>query len=216
MNKFFKIAFVAAAAFVSTNVMAQTVETFSFGKVAEWSLGTELDGSQLVRKSSNLTMTFLKGEGEQSPVVKTSSRAGKSDVTAALFVGNTLKIESENNSITSVKFGFSQGSCAARIEPTTNEPNYSISEGTYDNYVWTGKTSSFFLKNVSNDKGIEMLRVEVTWVEGATGVEHVTTVDLQNAAKVYDLNGTFVGNGVNSVKTSGVYVVGGKKTVVRK
>lgn len=208
MNKMIKMALVAMVAFVSTNVMAQTTETFAFGKVTTWTVGDNLDGQELVRKSAGLTMTFAKGDGETGPVVKNSSKPEATDVVVGLNQGNTITVTSTTNSITKVKFSFSLKSNAAIND------NYEISEGTFESYTWEGKTSNFFIKNKSNDKGMEILRMEVTWVEGVTdGIEHVTTIDLQKDNKVYDLNGVCVGNDLQSVKKSGVYVVNGKKVV---
>lgn len=51
--------------------------------------------------------------------------------------------------------------------------------------------------------------------DGATGVESVFQLNVKNG-KVYDLNGTYVGNSLDNVTKSGVYVVNGKKTVVKK
>ena len=54
------------------------------------------------------------------------------------------------------------------------------------------------------------------WVKDtATGVESVFQFNIKDG-KVYDLNGTYVGNSLDNVTKSGVYVVNGKKTVVKK
>ncbi len=213
MNKIFKMAFVAVVAFVSTNsVMAQTSETFNFGGVTDWSVGTELDGQELVRNKSSLTMAFAKGEGENGPVVKVCSNPKITANVVGLSVGNSITITSDKNSITKVVFTFGAKSTAARIDVA----NYEMSAGEYTDtdYTWIGKTSNFFIKNKSNKGGMELQRIVVTWVEGVTdGIEHVTTIDLQKDGKVYDLKGTCVGNDLQRVKKSGVYVVNGKKVV---
>lgn len=55
----------------------------------------------------------------------------------------------------------------------------------------------------------------IWYKEGFTSGVSVVELNLKNG-KVYDLNGTYVGNSLDNVTKSGVYVVNGKKTVVKK
>ena len=233
MNKFFKFAFVAAAAFVgTTTVNAQTddpnVATFSFGKMTTieepWTVGQSLDGVSYSQKSKDVTVSFSKGDGGTDPqyVEVTYSKGGTGDV-IQLNVGNTMSFTSETKTITKVVF--SPVSKAKSPKEDNGNKNYEMSEGTYlgpdgdadkaNKYTWTGETSAFTLKNVSNKGGMQFSTIKVTTADKATGIETVETINLQNG-KVYDINGTYVGSSVKSVGKSGVYVVNGKKTVVKK
>lgn len=231
MNKFFKFAFVAAAAFVgTTTVNAQTddpnVATFSFGKMTTieepWTVGQSLDGVSYSQKSKDVTVSFSKGDGETGPqyVEVTYSKGGTGDV-IQLNVGNTMSFTSESKTITKVVF--SPVSKAKSPKEENDTKNYEMTEGTYvgpegptgEKYIWTGSTSNFTLKNLNNKGGMQFSTIKVTTADNATGIETVETINLQDG-KVYDINGTYVGNGIKSVGKSGVYVVNGKKTVVKK
>ena len=82
-------------------------------------------------------------------------------------------------------------------------------------YVWEGETSEFFIKNLNNKNGIEFNSIMIWYKEGFTSGVSVVELNLKNG-KVYDLNGTYVGNSLDNVTKSGVYVINGKKTVVKK
>ena len=218
MNKILRMACIAAMALVCNGSFAQDTETFKFPNVTDWKEGKTLDGVSLSRKGAQLTMTFAQNEGENAPVY--GKLNGTNDNVVLLYIGNTMTISSEANTITKVKFTFTAGSRAAK------NGNYQMTDGDYTSgqtgadgkpdYTWTGTTSNFTLKNLSASKGIEMRQIDVTYVSGTTGISNTVTLDIQKDGKVYDLSGRFVGNDVKSVKTSGVYIVGGKKIAIKK
>lgn len=224
MNKILRMAFVAASIFVSANTFAQNAAeenvTFSLSKMIDngWDKGQSLDGVDYSQKG--VTMSFSKGDGETDPVyTEHTYSGGKTDNVLQLNVGNKLTFSSTTKTFTKVVF-----TPVAKAKSPKSEksgPNYEMSEGEYTGpdaepkYTWTGKTSDFFLKNKNNKGGMVFSRVVVTCVDGYTGIESVTTIDLTDG-KVYSIDGQYVGKGKESVTKSGVYVVNGKKTIIRK
>lgn len=216
------MAFVAAVALVSANTFAQDV-TFSLTKMVDngWEKGQSLDKVEYSQK--NVTIAFSKADGETDPIYReVEDSKGNKSVIAALTIGNKLTLTSEKLTFTKIKFKPTAKSKSPKSENSV--PNYEMSEGKYvgpegetdaTKYVWEGETSNFFVKNVSNKNGIEFNAIMIWAKDGATGVESVFQLDVKNG-KVYDLNGTYVGNSLDNVTKSGVYVVNGKKTVVKK
>ena len=216
------MAFVAAVALVSANTFAQDV-TFSLIKMVDngWEKGQSLDKVEYSQK--NVTIAFSKADGETDPIYReVEDSKGNKSVIAALTIGNKLTLTSEKLTFTKIKFKPTAKSKSPKSE--NSAPNYEMSEGKYvgpegetdaTKYVWEGETSNFFVKNVSNKNGIEFNAIMIWAKDGATGVESVFQLDVKNG-KVYDLNGTYVGNSLDNVTKSGVYVVNGKKTVVKK
>ena len=165
-----KAAFVAVAMFVSTVAYAQDMkpEVFNFHKfvglpTGAWTIDQKLDGVVVVRRRSNLTLTFAQGEGKKSPDYSVCINSKDEDVNAVrLLVGNTMKISSEKNNITQVQFFYTTRAKAAYGK------NYSIQpEGSYPGdkqytYIWTGKSKTFELTNLNNKGGIEIHKIIVT------------------------------------------------------
>lgn len=222
MNKILRMAFVAAVALVSTNTFAQDV-TFSLTKMVDngWEKGQSLDKVEYSQK--NVTIAFSKADGETDPIYReVEDSKGNKSVIAALTIGNKLTLTSEKLTFTKIQFKPTAKGKSPKSEKSG--PNYEMSEGKYvgpegatsdEKYVWTGETSEFFIKNLTNKNGIELNAIMIWAKDGATGVESVFQLDVKNG-KVYDLNGTYVGNSLDNVTKSGVYVVNGKKTVVKK
>ena len=222
MNRILRMAFVAAIALVSANSFAQEV-TFSLTKMIDegWEKGQSLDNVEYSQK--NVTLAFSKADGEENPIYReVEDSKGNKSVIAALTIGNKLTLTSEKLTFTKIQFKPTAKGKSPKAEK--KGPNYEMSEGTYvgpegaeaaDKYVWEGETSNFFVKNVSNKNGIEFNAIMIWVKDGATGVESVFQLNIKNG-KVYDLNGTYVGNSIDNVTKSGVYVVNGKKTVVKK
>lgn len=216
------MAFVAAVALVSANTFAQDV-TFSLTKMVDngWEKGQSLDKVEYSQK--NVTIAFSKADGETDPIYReVEDSKGNKSVIAALTIGNKLTLTSEKLTFTKIQFKPTAKSKSPKSEKSG--PNYEMSEGKYvcpegetdaTKYVWEGETSNFFVKNVSNKNDIEFNAIMIWAKDGATGVESVFQLDVKNG-KVYDLNGTYVGNSLDNVTKSGVYVVNGKKTVVKK
>ena len=222
MNNILRMAFVAAVALVSANTFAQDV-TFSLTKMVDngWEKGQSLDNVEYSQKG--VTIAFSKADGESDPVYReVEDSKGNKSVIAALTIGNKLTLTSEKLTFTKIKFKPTAQGKSPKSEKSG--PNYEMSEGKYvgpegetdaTKYVWEGETSNFFVKNVTNSIGIDFNSVYVWTKDVATGVESVFQLDVKNG-KVYDLNGTYVGNSLDNVTKSGVYVVNGKKTVVKK
>lgn len=222
MNKILRMAFVAAVALVSANTFAQDV-TFSLTKMVDngWEKGQSLDKVEYSQK--NVTIAFSKADGETDPIYReVEDSKGNKSVVAALTIGNKLTLTSEKLTFTKIQFKPTAKGKSPKSEKSG--PNYEMSEGKYvgpegetdaTKYVWEGETSNFFVKNVSNKNGIEFNAIMIWAKDVATGVESVFQLDVKNG-KVYDLNGTYVGNSLDNVTKSGVYVVNGKKTVVKK
>lgn len=216
------MAFVAAVALVSANTFAQDV-TFSLTKMVDngWEKGQSLDKVEYSQK--DVTIAFSKADGETDPVYReVEDSKGNKSVIAALTIGNKLTLTSEKLTFTKIQFKPTANSKSPKSEKSG--PNYEMSEGKYvgpegatsdEKYVWTGETSEFFIKNLTNKNGIEFNAIMIWTKDGATGVESVFQLDVKNG-KVYDLNGTYVGNSLDNVTKSGIYVVNGKKTVVKK
>lgn len=216
------MAFVAAVALVSANTFAQDV-TFSLTKMVDngWEKGQSLDKVEYSQK--NVTIAFSKADGKTDPIYReVEDSKGNKSVIAALTIGNKLTLTSEKLTFTKIQFKPTAKSKSPKSEKSV--PNYEMSEGKYvgpegetdaTKYVWEGETSNFFVKNVSNKNDIEFNAIMIWAKDGATGVESVFQLDVKNG-KVYDLNGTYVGNSLDNVTKSGVYVVNGKKTVVKK
>lgn len=216
------MAFVAAVALVSANTFAQDV-TFSLTKMVDngWEKGQSLDKIEYSQKG--VTIAFSKADGETAPIYReVEDSKGNKSVIAALTIGNKLTLTSENLTFTKIQFKPTAKGKSPKSEKSG--PNYEMTSGTYvgpegatsdEKYVWTGETSEFFIKNLTNKNGIELNAIMIWTKDGATGVESVFQLDVKNG-KVYDLNGTYVGNSLENVTKSGVYVVNGKKTVVKK
>lgn len=169
MNKI-KMFLIALVAMVCSSVNAQTAtETFNFPKMTDiptgaWTINQKLDGVSIVRKKSNLTMTFATADGKKAPEYAIDANNKGEDVQAAcLLPGNTLTISTEKKNIVSVQFYYLSKSKAAIGK------NYQITpEGTYPGekaytYIWTGKTQKFELKNLTNKAGIEIHKIVVTY-----------------------------------------------------
>lgn len=216
------MAFVAAVALVSANTFAQDV-TFSLTKMVDngWEKGQSLDKIEYSQKG--VTIAFSKADGETDPIYReVEDSKGNKSVIAALTIGNKLTLTSENLTFTKIQFKPTAKGKSPKSEKSG--PNYEMSEGKYvgpegatsdEKYVWTGETSEFFIKNLTNKNGIEFNAIMIWTKDVATGVESVFQLDVKNG-KVYDLNGTYVGNSLDNVTKSGIYVVNGKKTVVKK
>lgn len=222
MNNILRMAFVAAVALVSVNTFAQNV-TFSLTKMVDngWEKGQSLDNVEYSQK--NVTIAFSKADGETAPIYReVEDSKGNKSVIAALTIGNKLTLTSDKFTFTKIQFKPTAKGKSPKSEKSG--PNYEMTNGTYvgpegetnqTKYVWEGETSEFFVKNVSNKNGIEFNSIMIWYKEGVTSGVSVVELNLKNG-KVYDLNGTYVGNSLDNVTKSGVYVVNGKKTVVKK
>ena len=226
MNKILRMAFVAAVALVSANTFAQDADvTFSLTKMVDngWEQNQSLDGVSYTQKGKDVTIAFAKADGEEVPAyIETEYTSGKKDWVPVLKIGNKLTLTSEKLTITKIQFKPTAKGKSPKSEKSG--PNYEITKGTYvgpegeaaeSRYVWTGETSEFFLKNLNNKNGFEFSAIMIWTKDTATGVESIFQLDVKNG-KVYDLNGTYVGNSLDNVTKSGVYVVNGKKTMVKK
>lgn len=218
------MAFVAAVALVSANTFAQNADvTFSLTKMVDngWTKGQSLDNVEYSQK--NVTLAFSKADGETDPVYReVEDSKGNKSVIAALTIGNKLTLTSDKFTFTKIQFKPTAKGKSPKSEKSG--PNYEMTNGTYvgpegetneTKYVWEGETSEFFIKNLNNKKGIEFNSIMIWYKEGFTSGVSVVELNLKNG-KVYDLNGTYVGNSLDNVTKSGVYVINGKKTVVKK
>lgn len=224
MNKILRMAFVAAVALVSANTFAQNADvTFSLTKMVDngWTKGQSLDNVEYSQK--NVTLAFSKADGETDPVYReVEDSKGNKSVIAALTIGNKLTLTSDKFTFTKIQFKPTAKGKSPKSEKSG--PNYEMTNGKYvgpegetneTKYVWEGETSEFFIKNLNNKKGIEFNSIMIWYKEGFTSGVSVVELNLKNG-KVYDLNGTYVGNSLDNVTKSGVYVINGKKTVVKK
>lgn len=224
MNKILRMAFVAAVALVSANTFAQNADvTFSLTKMVDngWTKGQSLDNVEYSQK--NVTLAFSKADGETDPVYReVEDSKGNKSVIAALTIGNKLTLTSDKFTFTKIQFKPTAKGKSPKSEKSG--PNYEMTNGTYvgpegetneTKYVWEGETSEFFIKNINNKNGIEFNSIMIWYKEGFTSGVSVVELNLKNG-KVYDLNGTYIGNSLDNVTKSGVYVVNGKKTVVKK
>lgn len=224
MNKILRMAFVAAVALVSANTFAQNADvTFSLTKMVDngWTKGQSLDNVEYSQK--NVTLAFSKADGETDPVYReVEDSKGNKSVIAALTIGNKLTLTSDKFTFTKIQFKPTAKGKSPKSEKSG--PNYEMTNGTYvgpegetneTKYVWEGETSEFFIKNLNNKNGIEFNSIMIWYKEGFTSGVSVVELNLKNG-KVYDLNGTYIGNSLDNVTKSGVYVVNGKKTVVKK
>lgn len=224
MNKILRMAFVAAVALVSANTFAQNADvTFSLTKMVDngWEKGQSLDNVEYSQK--NVTLAFSKADGETDPVYReVEDSKGNKSVIAALTIGNKLTLTSDKFTFTKIQFKPTAKGKSPKSEKSG--PNYEMTNGTYvgpegetneTKYVWEGETSEFFIKNLNNKNGIEFNSIMIWYKEGFTSGVSVVELNLKNG-KIYDLNGTYVGNSLDNVTKSGVYVINGKKTVVKK
>mgnify|MGYP006913618938 FL=1 len=224
MNKILRMAFVAAVALVSANTFAQNADvTFSLTKMVDngWTKGQSLDNVEYSQK--NVTLAFSKADGKTDPVYReVEDSKGNKSVIAALTIGNKLTLTSDKFTFTKIQFKPTAKGKSPKSEKSG--PNYEMTNGTYvgpegetneTKYVWEGETSEFFIKNLNNKNGIEFNSIMIWYKEGFTSGVSVVELNLKNG-KVYDLNGTYVGNSLDNVTKSGVYVINGKKTVVKK
>lgn len=224
MNKILRMAFVAAVALVSANTFAQNADvTFSLTKMVDngWEKGQSLDNVEYSQK--NVTIAFSKADGETDPIYReVEDSKGNKSVIAALTIGNKLTLTSDKFTFTKIQFKPTAKGKSPKSEKSG--PNYEMTNGTYvgpegetneTKYVWEGETSEFFIKNLNNKNGIEFNSIMIWYKEGFTSGVSVVELNLKNG-KVYDLNGTYIGNSLDNVTKSGVYVVNGKKTVVKK
>lgn len=224
MNKILRMAFVAAVALVSANTFAQNADvTFSLTKMVDngWTKGQSLDNVEYSQK--NVTIAFSKADGETDPIYReVEDSKGNKSVIAALTIGNKLTLTSDKFTFTKIQFKPTAKGKSPKSEKSG--PNYEMTNGTYvgpegetneTKYVWEGETSEFFIKNLNNKNGIEFNSIMIWYKEGFTSGVSVVELNLKNG-KIYDLNGTYVGNSLDNVTKSGVYVINGKKTVVKK
>lgn len=224
MNNILRMAFVAAVALVSANTFAQNADvTFSLTKMVDngWTKGQSLDNVEYSQK--NVTIAFSKADGETDPIYReVEDSKGNKSVIAALTIGNKLTLTSDKFTFTKIQFKPTAKGKSPKSEKSG--PNYEMTNGTYvgpegetneTKYVWEGETSEFFIKNLNNKNGIEFNSIMIWYKEGFTSGVSVVELNLKNG-KVYDLNGTYVGNSLDNVTKSGVYVINGKKTVVKK
>lgn len=224
MNKILRMAFVAAVALVSANTFAQNADvTFSLTKMVDngWEKGQSLDNVEYSQK--NVTLAFSKADGETDPIYReVEDSKGNKSVIAALTIGNKLTLTSDKFTFTKIQFKPTAKGKSPKSEKSG--PNYEMTNGTYvgpegetneTKYVWEGETSEFFIKNLNNKNGIEFNSIMIWYKEGFTSGVSVVELNIKNG-KVYDLNGTYVGNSLDNVTKSGVYVINGKKTVVKK
>lgn len=224
MNKILRMAFVAAVALVSANTFAQDADvTFSLTKMVDngWEKGQSLDNVEYSQK--NVTIAFSKADGETDPIYReVEDSKGNKSVIAALTIGNKLTLTSDKFTFTKIQFKPTAKGKSPKSEKSG--PNYEMTNGTYvgpegetneTKYVWEGETSEFFIKNLNNKNGIEFNSIMIWYKEGFTSGVSVVELNLKNG-KVYDLNGTYIGNSLDNVTKSGVYVINGKKTVVKK
>ena len=226
MNKILRMAFVAVVALVSANTFAQDADvTFSLDKMETvenpWVKGQSLDKVEYSQKG--VTIAFSKADGEADPIYReVEFSGGNKGVAAALTIGNKLTLTSEKLTFTKIKFKPTAKGKSPKSEKSG--PNYEMSEGKYvgsegetdaTKYVWEGETSNFFIKNKTCKVGFEFTSIMIWVKDTATGVESVFQLNIKDG-KVYDLNGTYVGNSLDNVTKSGVYVVNGKKIVVKK
>lgn len=224
MNKILRMAFVAAVALVSANTFAQNADvTFSLTKMVDngWTKGQSLDNVEYSQK--NVTLAFSKADGETDPVYReVEDSKGNKSVIAALTIGNKLTLTSDKFTFTKIQFKPTAKGKSPKSEKSG--PNYEMTNGTYvgpegetneTKYVWEGETSEFFIKNLNNKNGIEFNSIMIWYKEGFTSGVSVVELNLKNG-KIYDLNGIYVGNSLDNVTKSGVYVINGKKTVVKK
>lgn len=218
------MAFVAAVALVSANTFAQNADvTFSLTKMVDngWTKGQSLDNVEYSQK--NVTLAFSKADGETDPVYReVEDSKGNKSVIAALTIGNKLTLTSDKFTFTKIQFKPTAKGKSPKSEKSG--PNYEMTNGTYvgpegetneTKYVWEGETSEFFIKNLNNKNGIEFNSIMIWYKEGFTSGVSVVELNLKNG-KIYDLNGIYVGNSLDNVTKSGVYVINGKKTVVKK
>lgn len=165
-----KAAFVAVALFVSSIANAQEMkpEVFNFHKfiglpTGAWTIDQKLDGVKIERRRSNMTLTFAQGEGKKSPDYSVCINSKDEDVNAVrLLMGNTMKISLDKNNITQVQFFYTTRAKAAYGKNYSMQP-----EGTYPGdkqytYIWTGKSKTFELTNLTNKGGIEIHKIIVT------------------------------------------------------
>lgn len=224
MNNILRMAFVAAVALVSANTFAQNADvTFSLTKMVDngWEKGQSLDNVEYSQK--NVTIAFSKADGETDPIYReVEDSKGNKSVIAALTIGNKLTLTSDKFTFTKIQFKPTAKGKSPKSEKSG--PNYEMTNGTYvgpegetneTKYVWEGETSEFFIKNLNNKNGIEFNSIMIWYKEGFTSGVSVVELNLKNG-KVYDLNGTYIGNSLDNVTKSGVYVINGKKTVVKK
>lgn len=207
MNKILRMAFVAAVALVSANTFAQNADvTFSLTKMVDngWTKGQSLDNVEYSQK--NVTLAFSKADGETDPVYReVEDSKGNKSVIAALTIGNKLTLTSDKFTFTKIQFKPTAKGKSPKSEKSG--PNYEMTNGKYvgpegetneTKYVWEGETSEFFIKNLNNKKGIEFNSIMIWYKEGFTSGVSVVELNLKNG-KVYDLNGTYVGNSLDNV-----------------
>lgn len=165
-----KAAFVAVALFVSSVANAQDMkpETFNFNKFVNqpkdaWTIDQKLDGVKVERRRSNLTISFAQGTGKASPEYSVCSNSKDEDINAVrLLPGNSMKLSSEKNNITQVQFYYTTRSKAAFGKNYSMQPEGSYPGDKQYTYIWTGKSKTFELTNLTNKGGIEIHKITVT------------------------------------------------------
>lgn len=214
MKNFLKLALIAIIALVNNNVFAQEankqINLYAL-KDKLWSVGQSLDGQSYKDKDTEIEVSFSKGEGTENPIfIEYTDRQGNTQYGTQLEIGNTITITSYKHTIKKVEFGFSTNTNAAKSEKKGD--NYEFSSGKYEKPTWTGSTGILVLKNVTNKQGFQIRRLYITYLDGVSGIEKVTTINVKKDNKVYDLSGNYISNDINTVK-AGIYVVNGKKVV---
>lgn len=215
MKIFFKLALIAIVAFVNNNVFAQETDlqiNLYALKDKLWTVGQSLDGESYKDKKTEFEVSFSKGEGTENPTfIEYTDRKGNTQYGTQLEIGNTITLTSYKHTITKVEFGFSTATNSAKTDDEKGD-NYEFSSGKYEKPNWTGSTGILTLKNVSNKQGFQIRRITITYLDGVTGIEKVTTINVKKDNKVYNLSGNYISNDINTVK-AGIYVVNGKKVI---
>lgn len=218
MKKFLKLALIAIIALVNNNVFAQetaSTEMNLYGlKDKVWQVGQSLDGVSYTDEASEIEISFSKGDGNEDPtfIEYDTKKNGVISWATNLTKGNSLTLKTTKHTITEIKFDFTFRSNSAQIK--NDKPNYEFTatgDFTYEKPTWKGYSGSVTLKNIKKG-AIQVRKLTITYLDGVSGIEKVTTINVKKDNKVYDLSGNYISNDINTVK-AGIYVVNGKKVV---
>lgn len=101
------------------------------------------------------------------------------------------------------------------VAPTDAEPGKTdhTGEGTVaaDGAAWVTSTAGIFVYDITvKDVSGNVLSIDELNV--LTGIDEITAKTMKADSKVYDLNGRYMGNGLNALQR-GIYIVNGRKVV---
>ena len=158
--------------------------------------------SGVINSSSSEDLTYTQNGITVTYALGTGSQRYANDSHIRLYQGNTLTVSVAQGTLTEIEF----------VTLNTSK-QLEASVGTVSSYTWSGNTSSvtFNVNSGSGNLQVSKLNIKVNGPSGPSDIELVqTNTRLDGQRVIYDLSGRRVVN-----PTSGIYIVDGRKVVIK-